>query len=709
MRRDEDITLSLRAKTAILVFLITLFMVALPVTVLMFAGMDRARNEIYKRYETITAMLAGHIGETLDEELLDTKVLLSSFMFINEAEGANASYAGMKDADMPGFFADMDRMWSEKELVNDKLKRILDTGASKELADLTKTLADIREIFLTDRYGGLVAASGKTSDFYQADEEWWQEAFNGGKGASYVGKVEYDESIRSMSIPLAVPIKSADGSVIGVCKNVVAVGKVMESLEKFRYGKTGFAFLIDEKAEVLFAPSFFPKGKKFVSGENVKKIYFKETGTIVMLDEKDIKVFALVKNPVLAKKGIRWIVVFEQDKDEIYSPLKSYFRIALFLMALTIVISALASRYVGGVLSQPVESIVRAVGKIAEGDLDHPVRVDTGDELQVLAEVTNDMAAKLKRSRQEMLGYSARLESEVKARTSELEELKVKLENEVDERAGELREKNEDLLLDQKAMLFMIEDLNKQADELREAYDRIGKSERLAALGELSGMLGHELRNPLSAILTSVYFLRMKKDVFASDPMVLKHVGMIESEAKRSNGIITNILSFASPKLPILKRVIVHDIVKEVIITKAFPVPDKIRIELDSAGLAKEIMGDAGQLKQVFTNVLTNAIEAMPDGGKINVTGHEDGANVVVAVKDEGVGIPEENIEKIFQPLFTGKPRGTGLGLSVTSKIMKAHKGSIEVESVEGKGTTMILKFPAAIGARDLINLDNIP
>lgn len=231
---------------------------------------------------------------------------------------------------------------------------------------------------------------------------------------------------------------------------------------------------------------------------------------------------------------------------------------------------------------------------------------------------------------------------------------------------------------------------NRMAGELKDTQERLVRSEKLAMLGQLSGSVGHEIRNPLAAISNSVYYLNMKiKD---PDEKVEKHLSIMKTEILRADQIISDLLDFSRGASPALVKGDVSDIIKEVL--EGSCLPDYVTVDTEFAsGLPKAIF-DINQMRQVFSNLISNAVQAMPEGGTLEITTTAKDGFVETKVIDSGEGIAEDNLKKVFEPLFTTKSKGIGLGLAIVEGIIERHNGKIEVESRAGKGTTFIIKLP---------------
>lgn len=227
--------------------------------------------------------------------------------------------------------------------------------------------------------------------------------------------------------------------------------------------------------------------------------------------------------------------------------------------------------------------------------------------------------------------------------------------------------------------------------QLKDAQDELVRSEKLAAIGKIAGMISHELRNPLGVMSNSIYFIKSKSDNI-KDEKIKRHLDILEKEVFNAESIISDILAFGRPKEPIFADTNIADIIK-MAVNKLGPAKD-IEIITKFEDALINIPADGNQLCQVFYNIILNAAQAMPEGGRIMIEGNKSQEYIEVHISDTGVGIPKENLKKIFDPLFSTKPKGTGLGMSVCQGIIERHKGSLVVESEVGKGTRFTVKLP---------------
>jgi PAS domain S-box-containing protein len=229
-----------------------------------------------------------------------------------------------------------------------------------------------------------------------------------------------------------------------------------------------------------------------------------------------------------------------------------------------------------------------------------------------------------------------------------------------------------------------------RTNELQNTQKELARKEKLAILGIMAGGVGHDLRNPLSAIKSAAYFLNMALE--APDLEVKETLEILEKEVANSTAIISALLDFARSKPPSLRNTNINVVVQEALSPTVVPENVEVVIRLDER--LPPILADPDQLVQVFSNIISNAIQAMPDGGVLTIKSEAPSPeSVAISVSDTGMGIPDENMSKIFEPLFTTKAKGIGLGLAVAKTLVEAHGGTITVESEVGKGTTFTVKM----------------
>ncbi|MDD2889764.1 MAG: PAS domain S-box protein [bacterium] len=215
--------------------------------------------------------------------------------------------------------------------------------------------------------------------------------------------------------------------------------------------------------------------------------------------------------------------------------------------------------------------------------------------------------------------------------------------------------------------------------------------EKLLIMGQLSGGIAHELRNPLGAIKNSVYFLNMSLE--KPRPEIKEALEILQKEISTSERVINSLLHFASPRPPIQRNTDINAVVQWALFH--IKVPSNIKVAIRLGENLPSLPADPEQLRQVFGNILINAIQSMPKGGKLLIkSGLHRSGWLYFSFTDTGVGIPEKNMGKIFEPFFTTRAKGVGLGLSVSKIFIEQHGGIIGVQSKVNKGSTFAVKLP---------------
>jgi len=234
------------------------------------------------------------------------------------------------------------------------------------------------------------------------------------------------------------------------------------------------------------------------------------------------------------------------------------------------------------------------------------------------------------------------------------------------------------------------EALKESYKELKAAQEQLVRHEKLAILGQLAGGVGHELRNPLGVISNAIYFLQMT--LSEADETTREYLEMISSEVSNADTIVSDLLDFSRVKAVEREETSVSGLVSQVL--EKQPTPENVEVTIAIPPDLPAVFVDSGKIGQVLSNLVTNACQVMPEGGKLTISAQAEKEKVSFSITDTGCGISRENMKNIFEPLFTTKARGIGLGLPVSRSIVEANGGSIKAESEEGKGSTFTLILP---------------
>ena len=249
-----------------------------------------------------------------------------------------------------------------------------------------------------------------------------------------------------------------------------------------------------------------------------------------------------------------------------------------------------------------------------------------------------------------------------------------------------LRERKNTILAAQKELAAMNKDLElrvqQRTAELKAATDELVKSERLAAIGQMASIISHEIRNPLAVISNATRLIKTIEP--PSNPKLIKQFNIIEEEIAQANGIISEVLGFARSRDMILTVIDLNSYLHDLLLS--FPMPAGVHLKEDLDCESARLKIDAEEIKQALRNMISNACEAMPNGGTLTVGSRVGRKAVCIYVADEGPGVSEELKDKIFSPFFTTKARGTGLGLAVVRKAVSRHKGKLFIHNGPEKG-----------------------
>lgn len=228
--------------------------------------------------------------------------------------------------------------------------------------------------------------------------------------------------------------------------------------------------------------------------------------------------------------------------------------------------------------------------------------------------------------------------------------------------------------------------------ELQENFENLKRSERLSSLGQLAAGLAHEIRNPLASIEGAAAILEREN---GNEERRIEFLDIIQKESRRLDGLLTRFLKFAKPPEPNLRTVEVGELLDAVTSLAQRTIPGgRLEILEDVQPGLSALLCDLDQMKQVLLNLVINAVQAMPEGGRVRLAMRQDENRVTIDVEDEGSGVSQENIERVFDPFFTTKASGTGLGLPVADQIVRQHAGTLTILRNTSRGATFRISLP---------------
>jgi signal transduction histidine kinase len=232
-------------------------------------------------------------------------------------------------------------------------------------------------------------------------------------------------------------------------------------------------------------------------------------------------------------------------------------------------------------------------------------------------------------------------------------------------------------------------DLNASLRELKETQDALVQQERLSAVGEMASVIGHELRNPLAAVTNALFIVRgdLGEDLSQNAE---KYLSMAERETSKAAVLADDLTAFVRPRELVESEIDVPGLVDEVL--SATPQPEHVQVDVEVAPCS--LVGDRGQLAEVLTNLVTNAYQAMPEGGTVRLGAFCSNGSATFTVEDTGDGIQDDEMQRIFEPFFTTKNSGTGLGLAIVQRLVQAHGGQISLENAATGGVRATVVLP---------------
>jgi len=434
--------------------------------------------------------------------------------------------------------------------------------------------------------------------------------------------------------------------------NISTLQNIVEDFTNTNYNS--WAYVVDQSGRLIAHPDKIrAKVKEDFNGVSLVKSLLsgKTTGVEFYSKEGDKMVGATY--PV-GKFGLG--VVVEEPSWIAYSELRRMENSTLIFSIIGILFTIILGTYFARSIEKSIYTLIKGTEAVKEGDLSYRIKMDSLDELGQLADAINSMT-----------------------------------------------------------------------NELRESQEHLISAEKLGALGTMAAGMAHEIKNPLVSLKTFTQLATQKWD---DEEFRKKFAAILPAEIDKINKIVEHLLRFGRPTKPEMKSINVNTILEEVMgLLDSECKKFNIRLSTRYNDLP-EIMGDAGQLSQAFVNIVLNSIQSMPNGGEINIKtdfgqiiklgrvskygiastegetaqiSWEEGRDgkpypvVFIEITDSGCGIPEENLRSLFDPFFTTKPKGTGMGLAITLRIIEEHKGSIKVRSRIGKGTTFIITLPQVI------------
>ncbi len=531
--------------------------------------------------------------------------------------------------------------------------RIVNCTEKKQLYEYLGTFENeyqgvYREFFILDM-GGNITFSTLSRSGNEGKEPYFTEA---AKGKLYISDVSLSKSTNSPELIITNPIKK-NGTTEGILAARVSLENLYRIIESIDIGRSGKVFIVNNKGDIIFQEN--RSGILLTNIKDnlaVKEVTYEKNGIAEYVNNEGEKVVASYYWLPL----YRWGLVVEKNIDEAYAGFLTLGRQMILISSFAITGVVFLAIIISRRLTQPIKSLEDGALGLVEGNF-KPIPVSSRNEIGKLTDIFNEMA-------------------------SELLEIRKKLEAKIEIANKDLEEKNRELIVANEEL--------KKLDELK---------------SDFISLVSHELKTPLSAVRISAEFLESQSNV---DTDVKKELlQIIIRNIDRQTRLINDILDLSKIEAGKLELQLNHTDINE--ISKValetigqLALKKNITVSVNIPEELSPVMADRDKLIIVLNNLFENALKFTPAGGNIILSAKDDGDSIVVSMKDTGIGIEKEKLDKIFDKFYQvdsssrRKIGGCGLGLSISSGIIKAHGSEIQVESESGKGSSFSFRLKKA-------------
>lgn len=505
-----------------------------------------------------------------------------------------------------------------------------------------------RNVHIFSPTGVILASTDSSSEeVSNHDREFLFEAVQRTEGP-VLGDV-HQHSDKRWYMHLAAPIRMQEHMTVALTLAVLDVSATLDPImtDRAGMGKTGETYLVSRDGRIITESRFLSRSETLArtfDTEGIRSALEGKSGTGVYRNYMGREVVG----SYLWLPRYNWALVAEIEKDEILSPIERIQMAVLAAAAVVGFLSLLLAWIASHRVSRPIIRVAEASREIAEGRFDQRIPVVGSDELGILSESFNSMA----------------------------ERLSIVIES--------LRHKEASL--------------QKAYQELLQTQEQLVQSEKMAAVGELVTSVVHEMRNPLSSVKLNLQIIGR---TIPKEGILSEHYRIALDQVAQLERMFTDLLNYSKPITLDKTDVGLEELIEQSL-TQLEPIIRKMKatIDKDFDGALPQVRVDPDKMRQVLVNVIKNALEAGEQNGKVRIAASVSGSNgkrvVTLTISDSGEGISPQDLKRIFQPFFTTKQKGTGLGLPIVKKIMEAHGFMISVSSEEGRGTVVHLFFQSA-------------
>lgn len=651
----------IQRRTAVSIFIVGILPIIVGTSFVYLQGRKELTESVGKDFARIAREIAGNIEIIIEQSVSSIRGLAISPLLRDAVRSANKAYAGKDEALIEKEIRQLDIQWVRTGNKDESLKKYLLNPAARYLLDIKKQTGEYAELFITDSRGALVASTDKTKYLYFGNEEWWQSAYNSGRGNIYISEIYLDPDRNQYLQSISAPIMDEEGNKLtGIIHALSKIERISHGVQKFRVGETGHAMLINSDGTILLCP-IFPPNIHTVTDTLLKDIATAPRGWCIVKDNAHGGIDAIAGFAPVALTfdygknifgGNKWYTFVSQSPEESYAPIRTLLKRTLLLLVFSVGILSAMGFWAARRIVRPIRILERSARIIGSGNLSHRIDIKTGDEIEELAKEFNRMVEKINQSYTE-------LEKRVAERT----------------------------------------------EELKRGYQEMATVSRLKS--DFLANTSHELRTPLNAILG---FSEILQDSISGDlnEEQQEYVGYIHKSGKHLLALINDILNLSkieAGKMEVKSAEFsMQAAIKEVqAIVNPMALKKRISMEVNIADNISNIIADKRMFEQIMYNLLSNAVKFTNDGGQIRVNALSNNYYLQVSVADNGIGIKKEDMELIFKEFTqvesssTRKYEGTGLGLPLTKRYIEMQGGSIHVESEYGKGSNFTFRLPMDI------------
>jgi signal transduction histidine kinase len=616
-----------------------------------YVALDTLRTETLRNLQQEVSVRAHGVGLFFDQ-------LAAEMLYLADASALDELRMALRTSD---------RKWIGTATARLERDYVTLAKAYPHLYQIRYMDADGNEIVRVDKKDNRVMVIPVERLQNKAERYYFADAISRRPGELYVSPLDLNIEFGRIEQPerpvirVATPIGSGAGANDGILIINLHADFLLEQIQQMVQARSGTAYLFDRAGHYLARTAIAMTGFALQPIENLESRF----GTAAI---EDIFVTAdgtsSVANAIFAHAAIRFGANYPKEEVApwviaVAFPERTLLLSVFNLYALYVILSiSLLATAIGGYalsrhLLKPLEALSRESEAIAAGDFSHRVEVQGSDEIAGLGEKFNAMAAQIEQLVGSLAAHRDRLEEEVRARTAELEQ---------------------------------------EQEERREVDRQMFQMDKMATMGELAMGVAHEIGNPLAGMKAVAQAVQFEEDL---PPGIREALRRFEAEVDRLSDFLRSFHGFAAPTVPNFQPAALDEAVRDVLFwTRKEARSIGIDIETSIPVDLPPLTADPAQLKQVLLNLVVNALHAMPGGGRLIISAMVEGSQARIDIVDSGCGISPEVLPRIFDPFFSTRVGGSGLGMAIIAKIVREHGAEIRVESETGHGTCITLLWP---------------